>query len=135
MLILYMLLLVSLLFWYWWKNFASAPCKNFPPGPIGLPILGYLPLLTENNLLTALDKIHDKYGDVVSVNMGPSKKMVFIGDYYLLKEAFKDDKGCGRPLDAMWLSEEFRHGNGTDSRGLAFSVVSKQNILFQNLGS
>ena len=56
--------------------------------------------------------------------MGPSKKSVVIGDYQSLKEAFKDDKGNGRPLDFMWLNEEFRHGDGTDSRGLLFSVVS-----------
>ena len=74
--------------------------------------------------MKALDKIHDIYGGVVSVNMGPSKKIVVIGDYQLLKEAFKDDKGNGRPLDFMWLNEEFRHGDGTDSRGILFSVVS-----------
>ena len=56
--------------------------------------------------------------------MGPSKKSVVIGDYQSLKEAFKDDKGNGRPLDFMWLNEEFRHGDGTDSRGILFSVVS-----------
>ena len=74
--------------------------------------------------LKALDKIHDNYGGVVSVNMGPSKKSVVIGDYHSLKEAFKDDKGNGRPLDFGWLNEEFRHGDGTDSRGILFSVVS-----------
>ena len=61
--------------------------------------------------------------------MGPSKKIVVIGDYQSLKEAFKDDKGSGRPLDFMWFNEETRHGDGTDSRGVLFSVVS--NIFFQ----
>ena len=78
--------------------------------------------------MKALDKIHDNYGGVVSVNMGPSKKSVVIGDYQSLKEAFKDDKGSGRPLDFMWFNEYTRHGDGTDSRGVLFSVVS--NIFF-----
>jgi len=53
--------------------------------------------------------------------MGPSKKIVVIGDYQLLKDAFKDDRGSGRPLDFMWFNEKFRHGDGTDARGLIFS--------------
>ena len=56
--------------------------------------------------------------------MGPGKKCVVIGDYHSLKEAFKNDKGSGRPLDFAWFNEEIRHGDGTDSRGLLFSVVS-----------
>ena len=71
-----------------------------------------------------MDKIQDNYGGVVSVNLGPSKKSVVIGDYQSLKEAFKGDKGSGRPLDFMWFNEEIRHGDGTDSRGLLFSAVS-----------
>ena len=62
--------------------------------------------------------------------MGPSKKIVVIGDYQLLKDAFKDDRGSGRPLDFMWFNEEFRHGDGTDARGLLFSEVSIQSWIF-----
>ena len=122
--IFFIVLLTLLLFWYWWKNFASAPCKHFPPGPLGLPILGYLPIVTAKNLVEGLDKVHDKFGDVISVNMGPSKRIVVIGEYHSLKEAFKDDKGNGRHPDMMWFNETFRYGNGHDARGLLFSSVS-----------
>ena len=122
---IYIVILILLLFWHWWKNFATAPCKNFPPGPMGLPIIGYLPIVTEENLLAALDKIHDKFGSVISVNMGPSKPVVVIGEYHSLKEAFKDDKGNGRHPDMMWFNEHFRYGNGKDARGLLFSLVSR----------
>ena len=122
---MYVVILILLLFWHWWKNFASAPCKNFPPGPMGLPIIGYLPIVTEENLLAALDKIHDKFGGVISVNMGPSKPAVVIGEYHSLKEALKDDKGNGRHPDIMWMNETFRYGNGNDARGVLFSMVSK----------
>merc|ERR1712004_529087 len=47
---------------------------------------------------------------------------VVIGDYDILKEAFKDDKLNSRPLELMWGNEYFRFGNGKDSRGLLFSV-------------
>ena len=87
--------------------------------------IGYLPIATEENLLVALDKIHDKFGGVVSVNMGPSKPAVIIGEYHSLKEALKDDKGNGRHPDIMWMNETFRYGNGNDARGVLFSMVSK----------
>lgn len=114
--------LISLALCYWWMSFASFPCPNFPPGPVGLPLLGYLPIVSEKNILTALDKVHDKYGDIASVNIGPSKRVVVIGNYQGIKDAFKDDNGNGRPLDWMYLNEEFRYGNGYDCRGLVFSV-------------
>ena len=94
--------------------------------------LGYLPIATEKNILVALDKVHDNYGKIVSLNLGPSKRSVVIGDYQLLKEAFKDDKLNSRPLDLMWANQYFRFGNGKDSRGLLFSVVSVS-VSFENV--
>ena len=121
---IYLLVLFVLLLLYWYKNYASAPCTNFPPGPLGLPIIGYLPIVTEKNILVALDKIHEIYGKIISVNLGPGKRAVVIGDYNILKEAFKDDKLNSRPKELMWMNQYFRFGNGTDSRGLLFTVVN-----------
>ena len=86
------------------------------------PMLGYLPIVTESNILSALDKVHDQYGEVVSVNMGPSKRMVVIGDFEALNKVFKSDLSTARPPEMMWFNEEFRFGNGSDARGLIFSV-------------
>ena len=127
---IYLTLGVILLFTYWWRKIASAPCDNFPPGPIGLPILGYLPIATEKNILVALDKIHDTYGKIVSVNLGPSKRTVVIGDYDILREAFKDGKLNSRPLELQWGNEYWRYGDGTDSRGLIFTVVKSWKIIW-----
>ena len=121
--LLYIVVLLILLLLYWWKNYGSAPCANFPPGPLGLPILGYLPVVTAKNIVLGLDQIHDAFGKVISVNLGPGKKTVVIGDYNILKEAFKEDKLNSRPVELMWMNQYFRYGNGRDSRGLLFSVV------------
>ena len=127
---IYLVLVVILLLFYWWKNVASAPCDNFPPGPMGLPVLGYVPVVTAKNLVVGLDQIHDVYGKIISVNLGPSKRTVVIGDYDILKEAFKDDKLNSRPVELMWMNQYFRYGNGKDARGLLFSVVKKVIFLF-----
>ena len=122
--ILYVFALVCLLLLYWWKHFARKPHPKFPDGPIGLPILGYVPIFQAKNILEGLDKLHDKFGNVMSLNLGPSPRTVIIGDYFMLKEVFKDDKSTDRPPDfMMWFNQEFRSGNGHDSRGLLFSVV------------
>ena len=122
--ILYVFALLCLLLLYWWKNYAKKPHPKFPDGPLGLPILGYVPIFQAKNILVGLDKLHDKFGNVMSLNLGPSPRIVIIGDYLILKEVFKDDKSTDRPPNfMMWFNKEFRSGNGHDSRGLLFSVV------------
>ena len=71
MVLLYFIIFVALLLIYWWKHFARKPHPRFPSGPIGLPILGYVPILRAKNILEGLDTLHDKYGEVISLNLGP----------------------------------------------------------------
>ena len=124
--ILYVFSLLCLLLLYWWKNYAKKPHPKFPDGPLGLPILGYVPIFQAKNILVGLDKLHDKFGNVMSLNLGPSPRIVIIGDYLILKEVFKDDKSTDRPPNfMMWFNQEFRSGNGHDSRGLLFSLVCR----------
>lgn len=121
---LYVILVLTVALFYWWRNYARLPFPNYPPGPLGLPLLGYLPIFTEKNFLAALDRAHDQYGGVISLNLGPSPRRIVIGDYDLLKEAFKDDKASARPLESMYLMAYNRAGDHLSSRGLVFSHVS-----------
>ena len=45
MFIFYISVTLCLCLLYWWKHYASKPHHNFPDGPIGIPILGYVPIL------------------------------------------------------------------------------------------
>ena len=64
---------VSLYLVYWYRR----PYK-FPPGPRGLPLVGYLPFLSTKIQSDAL-KLREKYGPILSVRMGP-KDVVFLND-------------------------------------------------------
>ncbi|GFT37917.1 hypothetical protein NPIL_67851 [Nephila pilipes] len=44
-------------------NFIKRIRSNYPPGPTGLPIFGYLPFLSENMFLD-FTELGKKYGDV-----------------------------------------------------------------------
>ena len=104
----------------WWRN-TRIPHESFPPGPLGLPIVGHLPTVRSESILVGLDTLHDKYGSVLSVNLGPGPRIVVISDYDVLKELFSGDAATNRPADMNWANEEFRHGDGTDARGIIFS--------------
>jgi len=120
----YLAVLLLTFYYWWWKKSIRLPSANFPNGPIGLPIFGYLSILTEKNILVALDKAHDKYGEVMSVNIGPGPRTVVIGDYQVLKEVFKDDKATPRPDSQNWFHKEFRFGDElSGARGILFSKV------------
>ena len=55
-------------------------------GPIGFPLLGHLETMRQKDFVVAFKKLHDKYGKVCSVNLGPGNRKVIIGDFHVLKE-------------------------------------------------
>ncbi|GAB6030768.1 hypothetical protein CHUAL_007617 [Chamberlinius hualienensis] len=87
------ILLIVLAYWY-----ISTP-KNAPPGPRGLPILGYLPFLDKNAHLTFV-KLGKIYGNVFRVYFG-SRLVVVLNDYDAIHEAFVKNAEifAGRPPD------------------------------------
>jgi hypothetical protein len=73
-----------LLITWWWLNYARIPDK-FPKGPFGLPLIGYWPILSAENIVAGLETLHHQYGPNLSLNIGPGKRIVVIGDFETLK--------------------------------------------------
>ncbi|GFY75839.1 cytochrome P450 18a1 [Trichonephila inaurata madagascariensis] len=71
--------------------------KKQLPGPIGLPIVGYIPFMTRKPYIK-LTELSKTYGPIYKVQLG-SINMLIITDYELMKEAFSKDAFMGRPPD------------------------------------
>ncbi|KAG8197709.1 hypothetical protein JTE90_001633 [Oedothorax gibbosus] len=69
--------------------------KNLPPGPIGLPILGYLPFLGKEAYRT-LHTFTGKYGPVFSFYLGRNL-VVVLGNFKTVKEALSNNNIMDRP--------------------------------------
>lgn len=64
--------LLYLTYWYQRPN-------KFPPGPRGLPLVGYLPFLSKR-IECDFYKLSKKFGPVMSVRLGP-KDLVILNDF------------------------------------------------------
>lgn len=69
--------------------------KNLPPGPRGVPILGFLPFLNSEFHLT-LTKLSEKFGPIYQIYLG-RKRVVVLNDSKLVREAFRQQVFSGRP--------------------------------------
>ncbi|XP_035208263.1 vitamin D 25-hydroxylase-like [Stegodyphus dumicola] len=84
-----LLSVITLHLWYGRRRY------RLPPGPIGVPLLGYLPFLERESFLT-FKKLSEKYGNIFSLYLGRSL-VVVLNDYKLIKEAFSQQALLGRP--------------------------------------
>ena len=85
---------------------------KLPPGPIGVPILGYVPFLSKLSYLQ-FTELSKTYGSVFSLRLGPSDCVVISG-WPALKEALSKDELLDRPdfLSSFGLVRTFVEGNG-----------------------
>lgn len=89
--VLNVLLVIS----YW---FLTIP-RGIPPGPAGLPLVGYIPFV-KRKAQDTFTEIAKKYGPVFSIYLG-SRLTVVLNDFESTKEAFikQGDIFSGRPND------------------------------------
>ncbi|XP_071450811.1 cytochrome P450 18a1 [Hetaerina americana] len=75
--------------------------RHLPPGPWGLPILGYLPFLKGDAHLH-FEELARKYGPLFSTRLG-NQLIVVLSDYRTIREAFRREEFTARP------NTEFSH--------------------------
>ena len=69
--------------------------RKLPPGPWGIPILGYLPFL-KGDMHLQYKELSEKYGPMFSARLG-SQTIVVLGDHRTIREAFRKEEFTGRP--------------------------------------
>lgn len=66
-----------------------------PPGPYGVPFLGFLPFLGQDFHLT-LTNLSKSYGPIFQIFLG-NNRIVVINDPIIIREAFRKSVFAGRP--------------------------------------
>ncbi|XP_072943522.1 cytochrome P450 306a1 [Epargyreus clarus] len=83
--------------------------QNLPPGPWGLPFIGYLPFINKRHPHLTLTELSKQYGPVYGIGMG-SLYAVVLSDHKLVREAFAKEAFAGRA--PLFLTHGIMHGNG-----------------------
>ena len=83
--ILFIVILICYILQKWRQN------SRLPPGPFGLPFLGYLPFLDGKNPQKSMQELADKYGKIFSLQMG-QVFCVVLSDLELIKILFSKCK-------------------------------------------
>lgn len=74
----YTLIAIVLTSWLLYKRFKRKKQRE-PPGPWGLPIIGYLPFLNREQPNVQFSELSKKYGDVFQLRMGSINMIVVNG--------------------------------------------------------
>ena len=70
--------------------------RSLPPGPWGVPILGYLPFLNGKAVHLHYAELAKKYGSMFSTKLG-THLVVVLSDYRAIRESFRREEFTGRP--------------------------------------
>lgn len=124
MLFLYLALFTLALFVVQLLNSSSRKNQKLPPGPVGIPILGYLPFLDVFHLGKSFKKVGQKFGDVFSLRVG-TELAVVLNSYESIKKAFAQEELTSRPNTFMFRF--FSHGEHgiASASGERWKVQSK----------
>ena len=82
---------------------------RLPPGPRGLPVLGYLPWLDPSHPYKTLTALVKRWGPVFSVRLG-SVDCVVLADNETIRDLFSRDAVTGRP--PLYLFSEVLEESG-----------------------
>lgn len=69
--------------------------RTLPPGPWGLPILGYLPFI-KGDVHLRYCELAKKYGSMFSARLG-TKLVVVLSDHRIIRDTFRREEFTGRP--------------------------------------
>ncbi|XP_060528010.1 cytochrome P450 306a1 [Cylas formicarius] len=101
----YLLLTVALVLvaFHFWKR------RYLPPGPYGLPIVGYLPWLNPKSPYLTLTDLSKKYGSIYGLNLG-SVYTVVLTNPKTIRTTFSKDATTGRA--PLYLTHGIMKGYG-----------------------
>ena len=74
---------------------------RLPPGPVGIPVLGYLPFLNVFNLGQSFSDLSKRFGDIFSLRVGTELAIV-LNSYDAVKKAFSKSELIDRPDTFMF---------------------------------
>ena len=94
-------------------NRIQSRSRKLPPGPMGLPIIGYIPFLPKDPT-DKLRQLRQQYGRVFSLRLA-STDVVFVSDVSLIKRIMKDNAFNWRPsfdFFSSFLPQVFQSWSG-----------------------
>ncbi|KAK7085939.1 hypothetical protein SK128_008549 [Halocaridina rubra] len=94
LLLVFVTVLLSIRFWL------RAQAHPLPPGPWGIPILGYLPFLPKD-IHVHMMKLAQKFGSIYRLRFG-NKLFVILTDSKAIRDAFRREEFHARPSNALY---------------------------------
>lgn len=119
--VLFAILFILLIFYYSRQFFLNS---KRAPGPICLPILGYLPFLNPKYPHLTLTKLAKKYGGIYGLYLG-SVYTIVLSDSKLVREAFKREEFSGRA--PLYVTHGIMGGYGKSI--LSHLLLKKNNYI------